>query len=111
MHKKAIKFTTKKRISLSKGIRLFYITDFYIKEDLILNLSCQLIILAGTPTTVALSGTSLSTTALAPILELFPIFIAPSILAPEPIKTLLPISGCLLNEESTTFPVPPKVTP
>ncbi len=47
-------------------------------------LSC-LMIRAGTPTAVLLSGTSHTTTALAPILTLLPIVTSPIILAPAPI--------------------------
>ena len=49
--------------------------------------------LAGMPTIVALSGTSLTTTALAAILEHFPTFTGPIICAPDPITTSLPIVG------------------
>ena len=59
------------------------------------------------PTTVTLSGISFKITLFAPILTLFPIFIFPSICVPHPIKTLLPMLGCLLP---FSFPVAPKVT-
>ena len=42
------------------------------------------IILAGTPPTIALSGISFVTTALAPTVTLFPIFTVPNILTPNP---------------------------
>ncbi|ONI42119.1 hypothetical protein AN640_07640 [Candidatus Epulonipiscium fishelsonii] len=48
--------------------------------------------LAGTPTTVLPLGTSFITTALAPILTLFPIVIGPRTFAPAPIITLSPLN-------------------
>ena len=51
--------------------------------------------LAGTPTYVVLSGTSLMTTALAPILDPLPMKIGPRICAPDPMMTLSPTVGCL----------------
>ena len=62
----------------------------------------------GTPTIVTFEGTFFRITAFAPIFTLSPIIIFPRILAPEPIKTLLPIVGCLLP---FSLPVPPRVTP
>lgn len=44
---------------------------------------------------MTLSGTSLLTTALAPIATLFPMFIFPNSFAPGPIYTLSPIIGAL----------------
>ena len=49
--------------------------------------------LAGTPATVAPSGTSLVTTAPAPILELFPIWTSSTIQTFGPIYTLSPITA------------------
>lgn len=46
-----------------------------------------------TPTTVQLSGTSLTTTELPPILTLLPMRMLPSTLAPVPTVTLLPRVG------------------
>lgn len=43
--------------------------------------------------TVTLSGTSLTTTAPAPIFTLLPILISPNTFASQPIKTLSPIVG------------------
>lgn len=48
---------------------------------------------AGTPPTTALSGTSFTTTALAPTKTLLPICISPSILAPAHRHTLSPNRG------------------
>ena len=50
-------------------------------------------ITAGTPPTTALSGTSFTTTALAPTKTLLPICISPSILAPAHRHTLSPNRG------------------
>ena len=59
------------------------------------------------------SGTSFRTTALAPILEFFPITTGPSICAPDPTITLSLIVGCLLmflwESESTEGESPPNV--
>ena len=44
-------------------------------------------------TAVVFAGISLTTTQLAPIRQLFPIFILPIIFAPAPINTLSPIDG------------------
>lgn len=64
-----------------------------------------LIILARIPATVAPSGTSFTTTALAPTKTLFPIFTFPIILHPAEKTTLSPIVGA-------PFPLaPPTVTP
>ena len=49
-----------------------------------------LIALAGIPNIVVSSGTLLTTTELAPILDPFPTFIGPIICAPEPITTSSP---------------------
>ena len=67
-----------------------------------------LIILAGTPTAVELSGTSQTTTELAPILQLAPIVMFPKTFAPLPITTFDFIVGCRLPLSRLT---PPKVTP
>ena len=48
-------------------------------------------ILAGTPATTQLSGTSFVTTAPAAITELFPTVTPDNIWTPPPIQTLLPI--------------------
>jgi len=50
-----------------------------------------MLIRAGTPATVVLSGTLVSTRLLGAISTLLPIVIGPTILAPEPITTLSPI--------------------
>lgn len=50
-------------------------------------------IFAGIPPTTALSGTSFTHTALAPIKTLFPICMFPINLAPVAITTLFPIFG------------------
>ena len=62
----------------------------------------------GTPTTVAPSGTSRSTTAFAAMRALLPTRNGPSTFAPEPTMTLLPSVGWRLP---TSLPVPPSVTP
>ena len=54
---------------------------------------CCFTILAGLPTTVQPSGTSLKTTAPAPIVTLLPIRIGPKTVAPVIIFTLSPIIG------------------
>ena len=59
-------------------------------------------------TAVQLGGTSLSTTALAAILEWSPTLKGPSTLAPEPTITPLPMVGWRFP---CIFPVPPRVTP
>ena len=61
----------------------------------VLSLNLSLIIFAGTPPTMALSGTSLTTTAFAPITALFPIVMPPKTFAPQHIVTLLSILGFL----------------
>ena len=53
----------------------------------------SLMMCAGTPATMQLSGTSFTTTALAPIMTLFPIRTGPRILAPAQISTLSPMMG------------------
>jgi ABC-type molybdate transport system permease subunit len=59
--------------------------------------STSRIIFAGTPAATTLLGNDFVTTALAPMVTLFPITIPPSILAPAPIVTLSPIVGrCLI---------------
>ena len=60
------------------------------------------------PTAVAFGGTSLKTTAPAAIFVLSPTVTGPSIFAPAPISTLLPIVGCRFP---ISLPVPPRVTP
>ena len=60
-------------------------------------------ILPGTPTIVTFEGTSFKIIALAPIFTLFPITIFPRILAPEPIKTLLPTVGWRLPFSFFTY--------
>ena len=67
-----------------------------------------LIIFAGTPTAVELSGTSQTTTEFAPILEFAPIVIFPKTFAPLPITTFDLIVGCLFPLLRLT---PPSVTP
>lgn len=64
--------------------------------------------LPGTPTTVQLSGTSLSTTDPAPILTLFPTVMFPSTEALAPMTTWSPMVGCLFPLLKET---PPRVTP
>jgi len=68
----------------------------------------RLTICPGTPTTTLLDGTSLTTTALAPIRLSSPILIGPRILAPAPMITRSPMVGW-------RFPgsvlMPPSVTP
>ena len=59
------------------------------------------------PTIVALGGTSLTTTELAPILASFPTLIGPNNFAPAPIITPSPILGCPLIYFEV---VAPKVT-
>src|SRR5205807_806637 len=62
---------------------------------------------AGTPTAILLSGTSQITTAFAPISTLLPTLMGPSSLAPEPISTLLPITGAYfssIRRRPTTTP-------
>jgi len=57
-----------------------------------------LIIFAGTPATIALSGTSFTTTALGATNTLLPILIGPIILHPTESSTLSPISAiCVLS--------------
>lgn len=51
------------------------------------------IILAGTPPTTVSGCTSFVTIALGAIITLLPIVIPPKTLAPNPIKTLSPITG------------------
>ena len=62
----------------------------------------------GLPTTVQLSGTSLSTMEPAPIFTLLPMVMGPSTFAPAPMVTLLPMVGWRLP---MSLPVPPNVTP
>ena len=50
------------------------------------------------PTAIELSGTDVSTTALAPISTLFPIVIFPRIFAPAPMLTLFPKDGAAFSE-------------
>lgn len=64
--------------------------------------------LAGTPTAIALSGISQTTTAPAPIMTLFPMVTFPIIIAPGLITTLLPIVGNPSLGPFTTIPI---VTP
>ena len=71
-------------------------------------LSSFLIILAGTPTAVELSGTSQTTTEFAPTLEFAPIVIFPKIFAPLPITVFDLTVGCLFPLFKLT---PPSVTP
>ena len=61
-----------------------------------------LIILAGFPTTVQLSGIDLLTIHPAPIVTLFPILIPPNITALGHIHTLFPIIG-------ESIPPPPRI--
>src|SRR5690606_15544359 len=65
-------------------------------------------ILAGTPATVVLSGTSCSTTLPAATREQLPTVILPRIVAPAPTNTLQPIFGW---RSPPTLPLPPSVTP
>jgi hypothetical protein len=65
---------------------------------------------AGIPTAILSSGMSLTTTALAPIIEFFPIDTGPIIFAPALILTLSPIIGYLLPPFSLSQEVP-NVTP
>jgi len=67
-----------------------------------------LIIFAGTPTAVELSGTSQTTTEFAPILEFLPIVIFPKTFAPLPITVFDLTVGCRLPLFKLT---PPRVTP
>lgn len=67
-----------------------------------------MIILAGTPTAVEFSGTSVTTTELAPIFELEPTVIFPKIFAPLPITTFDLIVGCRFPLLRLT---PPKLHP
>ncbi|CKU19793.1 Uncharacterised protein [Mycobacterium tuberculosis] len=62
----------------------------------------------GTPTTTALGGTGLTTTALAPIRLSSPILIGPRTLAPAPMITRSPTVGWRFPP---TMPLPPRVTP
>src|SRR5690606_5909148 len=63
---------------------------------------------AGTPTATALAGTSLTTTALAPICASSPTHTGPSTLAPAPTVTRSPRVGCRLPRLRDR---PPSVTP
>jgi hypothetical protein len=65
---------------------------------------------AGMPIIVAPSGTSLVTTALAPIRARSPTVIGPSTCAPEPMMTPLPIVGWRLPPRPPVGLVPPRVT-
>ena len=62
-------------------------------------------ILAGLPTTIELSGTSLITTEPAPIVTFDPIFIPPIIDTLQPIVTLSPIVGTSLLSPFLLFPI------
>ena len=65
-------------------------------------------ILAGTPATVTLCGTGLTTTEPAAMRAQWPISILPRIFAPAPISTPWRILGW---RSSFSLPVPPSVTP
>lgn len=65
--------------------------------------------LAGTPTAMALLGTSWMTTAFAPIRTLSPTDMPPSSFAPVPMTQLLPTVGCALPDGSSVS-LFPKVT-
>ena len=80
----------------------------YLKPFLLENSSkfiFLLIILAGTPATIQLSGTSLTTTELAPIITLFQILIGPIMQEPALISTLSPMTGTSYHPD-----FPPMVT-
>ena len=89
------------KISLYKALILFLFGSsiFPLEIPYALNSSFRFfdsIFLAGIPTYVIFSGISFKTTALAPILEFFPIITGPKIWAPDPTITLSQIVGCLL---------------
>lgn len=54
-------------------------------------------IFAGTPAATTLSGNDFVTTALAPMVTLFPMLIPPNTFAPAPMVTLFPMVGRLAN--------------
>jgi hypothetical protein len=69
--------------------------------------STVLITLAGTPTQTENGGTSLSTTALAPIWLSCPMVIGPTMTAPQPMSTRSSMIG--LSERWSLRRAPPKV--